>query len=61
MSVDEQRVFAEVRPPTDYMLHSWCIAPIGTMVICWVRMRSDSASELALMLLDKTSKKGTPA
>jgi hypothetical protein len=39
------------------MLHSWRIAPIGVMVICWVRMRSEPAAELALMLLDKTKAK----
>lgn len=57
MSEDEKRSFAEVRPPAGYMLHSWAIAPIGTMVICWVRMHTDLGSELALRLLDRSKAK----
>lgn len=58
-SDDGQSLFGELAPPTGYMLHSWQVAPIGVLVICWVRltMRSDLGSELALMLIDKTKAK----
>lgn len=57
---EDTRFFREVPPPTGYMLHSWRISPIGELVICWVRMRTDLASQMALALFDATSgKKGS--
>lgn len=60
ISGSEYAFFREVPPPPGYMLHSWSIAPIGTLVICWVRMPRDLGSDLALMLLDKTQKGPKP-
>lgn len=54
---EDTRSFREVPPPTGYMLHSWRISPIGELVICWVRMPRDLGSELAVKLLDMTSRK----
>lgn len=59
-SSEAQMFYREVPPPTGYMLHSWRISPIGELVICWVRMRTDLASQMALALFDATSgKKGS--